>query len=77
MFSSVLTMYGRGLGSEPARGLSSDLIDLCGAAGVSESDSMACMTKGQVRGGEAASCTAPAVLQGLVRADIQGAGSQD
>ena len=50
MFSSVLTMYGRGLGSEPARGLSSDLIDLCGAAGVSESDSMACMTKGQVRG---------------------------
>ena len=76
MFSSVLTMYGRGLGSNPARGLSSDLIDLCGAAGVSESDSMACMTKGQVRGGEAASGTARTVLQGLVHADIWGVGSQ-
>mmetsp|Transcript_28334 Transcript_28334/g.67688 ORF Transcript_28334/g.67688 Transcript_28334/m.67688 type:complete len:94 (+) Transcript_28334:53-334(+) len=47
MFSSVLTMYGHGLGSQPAHSLSRDLIDLCGAAGVSEGDSMACISKGQ------------------------------
>jgi hypothetical protein len=64
MFSIALTMYSHGLGSLPAHSLSSDLIDLCGAAGVSEGDSMQCIAKGQVSELCPVDCTA-AVTQGL------------